>query len=250
MKTVRIGGHELKVYDGIEDMPVRRFHRFSKCLMMDAGIGSDLTAVDAHISRAAAWFRSGDGEKAAKELENLRLSVHLVQEGTNLRGMAFACLVAEVDGHKTDSLDDGALADLIDRLPDLTQRELSEIIGESKKKIDAELRLYFPGEFGDSSSKEWCELVIRRMQAQMLEMETGLEGKVEEMDTRMLTFTQPRSFSGSNGEEVAFDRKFEDMCLLISEELHADPKAMTVMEYYNAYEYLLRRSKEVSAARR
>jgi hypothetical protein len=55
---------------------------------------------------------------------------------------------------------------------------------------------------------------------------------------------KPRTFTGMGSVEIEYDRQFEDMCLLISQNLHTDPKRMTVLEYYNAYQYIERQAKE------
>ena len=62
MRKVRVGRHVLDLYDGIDDMPIGRFHRFNRNLMVDAGIGSDLQAVDSHITKAMAFMKAGKAE--------------------------------------------------------------------------------------------------------------------------------------------------------------------------------------------
>ena len=37
---------------------------------------------------------------------------------------------------------------------------------------------------------------------------------------------------------MQYDRQYEDMCILMSQRLNADPKQYTVMEYYTAVEYI------------
>ena len=37
---------------------------------------------------------------------------------------------------------------------------------------------------------------------------------------------------------MQYDKQFENMCLIISKELNANAKQMTVLEYYNAFEFV------------
>lgn len=49
MKNVQIKGMNVELYDSIEDLPIMRFHKYNKMLLVDAGVGSDLSDLDRHI---------------------------------------------------------------------------------------------------------------------------------------------------------------------------------------------------------
>lgn len=82
-----------------------------------------------------------------------------------------------------------------------------------------------------------------------LKLDSIIDGKnrdkaINDLEDQLVLWSRPKSFIGSNSEEVHFDREYENMCLLISKELNADSKKMTVLEYYNALDYLKRQAKE------
>ena len=77
--------------------------------------------------------------------------------------------------------------------------------------------------------------------------EDGAAANAERLATELLLFFDPVTFSGSGSMEIRHDKQFEEMCLLLSRELHIDPKGMTVMEYYCAFEKL---QEEARKARR
>ena len=60
MKTLKLAGKTIEVYDDIENLPVTRFHKYNKMLLVDAGIGSDIADFDRHISRIAAFLAKND----------------------------------------------------------------------------------------------------------------------------------------------------------------------------------------------
>jgi hypothetical protein len=64
------------------------------------------------------------------------------------------------------------------------------------------------------------------------------------MHQQLLLFSRPKVFTGHDGLEVRHDKDFETMCLVISQETGADAKRMTVLEYYNAYEYIKQKAKK------
>ena len=55
MRLLQLGKHKVELYDSIEDLPMMRFHKYNKMLLVDAGIGSDLNDFDRHIEKAL-WF--------------------------------------------------------------------------------------------------------------------------------------------------------------------------------------------------
>ena len=58
MKTVQIKGMNVEIYDSIEDLPILRFHKYNKMLLVDAGVGSDLADFDRHIEKAIRYAAS------------------------------------------------------------------------------------------------------------------------------------------------------------------------------------------------
>ena len=190
-----MGRHTLELYDAIDEMPIGRFHRFNRCLMVDAGIGGDIAAVDAHLAKAIGFMKTEKTDLAVRELENMRQGIWLIQQGIDPKFSAFASLIASVDGRSTEGMSESELDGLLEELKDVPFKVLSSELG------------------------------------------------------RMLSMMAPRQFDGSNGAEVQYDREFETMCLAMTQQLHVNVKDMTVMEYYNAYEYLREQSKKMNAAR-
>ena len=64
MKTVKIGEYTVEIYDAIDELPMLRFHKYNKMLLVDAGIGSDLQDFDTHIEKAMRYARSKTPELA------------------------------------------------------------------------------------------------------------------------------------------------------------------------------------------
>ena len=248
MKKVTLAGHKLVIYDSIDELPMVRFHKYSKMLLVDAGVGSDINDFDAHIERAVRYIRNGDNENGSKELENLRQCVYLILSEQSIKDLSFACLVAEMDGKPCDDLSEEGLAEVVRRLGAVPRKDFTKQLDEEKKKIDNELTVYFPDLFDDVMAREYYDTMKRRTQAMLEEI---IEGENEErqkainmMTERMVLYVKPKVFAGRQSVEIQHDKAFESMCLTISRETHADAKRMTVMEYYNAYEYIRRLSKE------
>ena len=241
MKTVKIGKHTVELYDTIEELPVTRFHKYQKCLLVDCGIGSTIEDFDKHIEKARRFLMLNDPANAQKELENLRQCVFMVQTALSPQHLAFACLVVSIDGTKCDILADSPYDELTGQLRSV------------KKKIDAELMAYFPKLYEDSDAKEFFDKVRRRTLLVLKNIVAGVpvpDGTkdVDDITTELITYTHPQIFAGSDSIEIKFDRQFENLCLMLSGQLNVKPKEYTVMEFYNAFEFLKEKAKNEEKA--
>lgn len=245
MKEVKLNGHDVRVYDSIDDLPMVRFHRYNRMLLVDAGIGSDISDFDNHVERVVRYIRKGDNDNAAKELDNLRQNVYMIMQGQSVRDLSFACLVESIDGVRCDDLSPEGLQKVLHMLGGATRRELTEAFQSVKKKIDDELGLYFPSLFDDVTTREYYDILKRLTVAMLARMTDDEDGsREEELRERLVLFQRPKVFTGHEGLEVRHDKDFETMCLAITKETGRDAKTMTVLEYYNAYEYLREKSRK------
>ena len=95
MKNVQIKGMNVELYDSIEDLPIMRFHKYNKMLLVDAGVGSDLSDFDRHIEKVIRYLNSPTPNMATVELENMRQNIYFIQSEVSPRHLAFA--VADVE---------------------------------------------------------------------------------------------------------------------------------------------------------
>lgn len=154
--------------------------------------------------------------------------------------MAFAALVKSIDGKPVDDLTDDGLRKVLDLFAEASHKELTDHMESVKKKIDEEMILYFPLLFDDSTVKEYYDLLRERT---MLMLNSTIDGvdksdEIDDLTGQLITYTNPQSFSGTDSVEIQYDRQFENMCLLIAQHLHVNVKKYTVLEYYNAFEFV------------
>lgn len=252
MKDVVLNGKKVRLYDSIDSLTIERFHVYNRMLLVDGGIGSDIRDFDAHIEKVVRYIRNNDRENAAKEMENLRQNVYMVLEGQNVRHMSFACLVQSINGKECDDLSPEGLKAVLEQLGGTPLHDITTSSDEVKKKIDSELQLYFPSIFNDVKSKEYFDQLKRLTMAELERIAEGdteeRKAKAEQLRESLILFSKPKVFTGHDGLEVQHDKEFETMCLMITKETGRDAKKMTVLEYYNAYEYLTKKAKEAQKA--
>lgn len=255
MVTAKIGKHTVEFYDTIEELPIVRFHKYQKLLLIDAGIGSDITAFDQRIEKTRRFLMAGKHEQAQQELENMRQCVFLIQSGVNPKHRAFAALVTKIDGQDCTDIGDDALAAITEKLNDVPESELTAQLEAVKKKIDGELTLYFPALFNDSDVKEYYDLLRKRTLEILNGIVAGVDDPagaeiVDKLTTALITYSNPKLFTGSDGVEIQFERQFENLCLVLSEQLHVEPKKYSVLEFYNAFDFVKERAKQAEKAQK
>lgn len=255
MVRANIGKHTVEFYDTIEELPIVRFHKYQKLLLVDAGIGSDIAAFDQRIEKTRRFLMAGKPEQAQQELENMRQCVFLIQSGVNPKHRAFAALVTKIDGQDCTDIGDDALAEITEKLNDVPESELTAQLEAVKKKIDGELTLYFPALFNDSDVKEYYDILRKRTLEILNGIVAGVDDPagaeiVDKLTTALITYSHPKMFTGSDGVEIQFDRQFENLCLVLSEQLHVEPKKYSVLEFYNAFDFVKERAKQAEKAQK
>ena len=249
MRTIELAGKKVELYDDIEALPIARFHKYNKMLLVEAGIGSDLAGFDTRIEKAIRFSRSKTPQYAATELENLRQSVYFIQNELSPKYLAFAVLVKSIDGNPCNGLSDEGLQRTISLLQDVPNNEMTAQLEAVKKKIDEELRIYFPRLFDDASEKEYYDKLKLRAMVMLDGILNDEKAKPDELDDELITYSKPQCFTGRDSVEISYDKQFESMCLILGKNLHTDPKKFSVLEYYNAYEYLKEENKRLSRKR-
>ena len=244
---MNLGTHKVVMYDSIEELPIVRFQKYNKMLMLDAGLGSDVTALDGHLARVSEYIKAGDLTNAAGEIDNLRQSLFNVQNGLTPRFMSLIPLMAEVDGEPLTDLSDENIQAVYDRLKDVTMKAYEGAASEVKKKIEEEIEKYFHQGGPSSESKEYYELVRRKALLQLEFVEKGIDHdeEIREIDGQLVRFGKPMVFSGDKNREILYDKNFIGCCISIAQNLNMDAKQMTVVEYYRALEVLEEQQKEL-----
>ena len=142
MRTEKINGHEVKIYDGIDELPITRFQAANKYMMIDAGLGSDLSAFDGHLATCMQYMANGDLKKAEQTLLNARESLHFVVSNVSPKMMAFACFVHSIDGVEYDDLTESGVNNTIEviKKTKISIGLVSDLIRNVKKKLILNLK--------------------------------------------------------------------------------------------------------------
>lgn len=243
---MKVGRHEVELYEGIDSLPIARYQKFNRLMLVDSGVGSTIEELDTHLRRAILYCKTNP-DHTYTELLNLRQSFNMAMNGIHPGMISFGAFVKSLDGKEYPvHITDEQLKEIHDTLSDVTVSELSEANEAVKKKIEGEMSMYFPT-MGDSPQiKEYYDLKLQLLTAMLDQTANGTDRKSEiQLLTDQLTvFYPPRCFQGEKSVEIQSDKEFTEMCLLITKEMHINAKDMTVFDFYSAFEMIKRQSKK------
>lgn len=134
MRKIELCGKAVELYDSIEDLPVRRFHKYNKMVLLDAGLGSNISDFDRHAERLTRYVYTGKADEARRELDNMRMGVYLVQSEVSPRYMSFAVLVKSIDGEPCEDLSDDGLRRVVDMCANIPNSIMTAQMEAVKKK--------------------------------------------------------------------------------------------------------------------
>lgn len=134
MRKITTAKHTIEIYDAIDELPIVRFHKYNKMLLIDAGIGSDIADVDTHLFKAMQYIQSKTPDLAMAELQNMRQCLYMIQSGLSPKHMAFACLVKTIDGKECNDISDEGIKATLDKINDIPHKEITAHTEAVKKK--------------------------------------------------------------------------------------------------------------------
>jgi len=138
MKAVETknGKHQIKFYDSIRQLPMRRYQKFNKFMMIASQVGESIEDYDMRTQRAIQYLNANDIKNAGIELENRRQNVHHALSEYSPKGMALAIMVYSIDGNLYENYDDETLNSVIDELDKIgfDIEQVNEVVSEVKKK--------------------------------------------------------------------------------------------------------------------
>lgn len=121
----------------IYKIPEYNWQKFQRCLILDAGIGSETKDVIAHTDSIMSAAANDRKEDLSNELNNFRLALYSVMESISYTSMAFACMVQNIDGETVSIVTDTDINELSKRIAEtgITRGEIAGYVDTLKKKL-------------------------------------------------------------------------------------------------------------------
>lgn len=249
MKTIRIANNKVEIYDSIDDLPILRYQKFNKCLLIDSGIGSSVNDIDSHITKIAKFITLDNKESALQELQNMRQNFFMITSGISPKYLAFGAMIKSVNGVEQLDLSDEALKALVERL-NINNSLLSKIVEDIKKNLENELDLYWPNEFKDKKDTKVFQLLQKQIElkAESIIADKDNSEEIRGIDEQLFTLFKPQIFYGNKSVEIAFDKNFEVACTIIAQETSLNAREMNVLQFYETINTIRKQAEEKAKA--
>jgi hypothetical protein len=238
-----IGGHTIERYDSIDELPVDRFFKFNRFVMLDAGVGSDHADADKTDQKIIRLIRNGNYDEAVKAVQNRNTLSRWMMEQVNPKMMSYIPLIHSIDGKPFNDYSEDGCRRMLDKLGKwgATKSLLSRIIDLAKKKFQDEKGLMLPELTQDPATKELFSKRKQRVQLllkKIINPEEEINELVERIDEFIYKMFTPEIYAGAQGVEARFVRSYQEMTFVMSQHSSADIKTMTAVEYLQGWNTL------------
>lgn len=243
MRDITLNGVHLTVAESLEELSARAFNMYNKYLLIDAGIGGDIEALDAHLVRVLTFIEK-DPQKAMLEIQNIRENVFLINTGVNPKHMAFCALILKIKGEAVINYTETGIKETLSKIQDISHVSIDQLLQDLKKKISGEITLFF--KVTNLVEQEAVSLILSRVKVILEGVITSdvVTDKIKTLDYSLMLLNPPKSFSGDTSVEIAHIKDFESTVLFIQTETNTSVESMNALQYLNAIEFLRKKYKK------
>ena len=165
-------------------------------------------------------------------------------EENSMKNLSIVPLIHTIDGEELIDLSDENIKTTSCIFNNVKVGWFSKLLDYLKKKINDDLDLYFPGKFDDSGISEYFEILYRRTMLKLdyLVNDVDHDKEITNMELTLLTIAKPKMFYGSSNAEIRYEKDFEDLCLILTDNTNIKVEDTTVLQFFNAFDYIKRKS--------
>lgn len=133
---IKIKNHEIELFDNTQSIPILRFQKMNKYLMMSSEIGNTFEDYDLRTQKVLSFLQKKMINEAILEMENRRQTVFNAYNEFSPRGKAFAVLIKRIDNKTFDGCSPSDLDNVLTHLDKigLSHIKSMEALDEVKKK--------------------------------------------------------------------------------------------------------------------
>jgi hypothetical protein len=243
---LRHKGRVIIFHDDIQNLPILKFQKLNKYMMVANEVGNTFEDYDARMAKALSFLQKGMTAEAIQELSNQRQMVFNAFNEYSPIGKAFAVLVHSID----EVVYTGSSSTEIDRVLEhlneigLGYLDSLEKLTELKKKIDFQLEAYFPNLF-KNKNLNINGLRVSRINA-MLDLIIDLKDskdnqKVYQIEKDILEQDRPNSWNVHENEnmERLMEVDFQKFAIEVSKEKNLAIEKITTFTFYASYESII-----------
>ena len=260
MKRIELNQNNyLIVYRTPEHMPLNRYSKFQKYLLLKTGVGSDMQSIANHFNT---WFTlnaHGKHEESRTEAENLYYNFFSILQEVDYEDLSFVCLINSINGKPLIDISNENLVAVIKWLSDngMTKEMVSLQVEDTRSAILRDLRLYFPKFYPDTDDMQYfakrkqnlmatAEKLIQQLESDDFSYDDEIRKLLDEISLYFIDLNKPKNFDSEDPDNcvVKLDAQFEQLRSML-EGNGTSTKDLTLIEFYSRLEYIRKSNKPV-----
>ena len=143
MKEIKLNGHNIEIYETIDEMPMWRYHKFTQYMVLHSGIGDDINAITTRLRKLSTLVNT-DKAKGIEEIDNLHQTFHFIEKGLDMKGYAFVALIHTIDGKEYNDMSEEGIKRTYEVINKASYKSVADIVEAVKKKLMKKWRTIFP----------------------------------------------------------------------------------------------------------
>lgn len=251
MRTIQLTSpHTLRYYQSIMELPAGRHMEYQCYMALDAGVGATEQDIARH-EQMADRFSAREGKEQEEFLErcNAHYAKHFMETNYSPRRMAFAVLVASVDGVAANDFTEHGLESLLAQLQalGLTNEQVDESLGSIQEAFGNELAEHFPSRYDQDGGEMSKALQLKRRGLALCDYLLNEDPKhlrtIEEVDNALLDMMEPEVFETGNPENALVLRRiaFSQLCGVMADHGTPEPEKMTLFQFQARIDYITKK---------
>ncbi|AKD55032.1 type I phosphoribosyltransferase [Spirosoma radiotolerans] len=247
MQTLTISPNlEVTLYDSIEEFPVHIELEARQYATMQSGLATsqeELEEKKERIDLLERYDRKGD---LYKEQSNYRIAEHLLSINFMPLELEWCCYVYAINGGRVVGHRENALIERLDHLKEngLTSNQIAESLNQLKAEMEAEVKRLYPGRI--EKGKKWNNLTRYKaygeaMVDHFIDPNEETKRKLDKAIIDILSTQEVLDFGGENDVLSQLKTAQFAMYAILTECGVADPKSITLFEYYGWIDVLQKR---------
>jgi len=140
---IYVNEHRIELFDNTQNLPILRFQKFNKYMMIANEIGNTFHDYDARTAKALQFLQKEMVPEAMQELNNRRQAVFNAYNEFSPKGKAFAVLVKKIDDKRYDGISPDELDEVLKHLDKIGLGYLDSLEAVEKVKKNSKLNYKF-----------------------------------------------------------------------------------------------------------
>lgn len=232
MLTSEIQGHTIVTYNSIDEIPAGRYHTLNNQILVDSGVGNDLSAIQRRIATIASLIKK-DPNSAITECKNLSDSFYLTIQDISPEMAAFSSLVYSIDGEVIGDLTDDKVAWIRNKTKNIHLGWFRDLLKRTRRLFRQEMFTHF-GAGNGGNVKEYYQRLKTKLEFEL----KRIQGKVTEQDIKVIeefenTKTVIHAVLGEGGTQVKDIQGFDKVCAVLTKYFNgSEAKNLSTKEFY------------------